>query len=110
VTRRLLGCAALILAALVVAPVASSEPGAYSQEDDWFYRSLTEGTEDSPGIVLTNPPLVRAQGLQACQRIDDGVDPVDASDMLMAEGPYSWDVASSIVASATVFLCPEVRY
>lgn len=98
-----------MLAALFAAPVASSDPGASSQEDDWFYRALTEGTEDDQGIVLTNPPLVRAQGLQACRRIEDGVDPVDAVDMLMAEGPYSWDTASSIVAAATVFYC-DGRY
>jgi hypothetical protein len=107
VTRQLLGYAALILAALVVSPVASAEPGAYTDEDEMFYGFLTEGGEDMPGMVLTNPPLVRAQALQACQRIDDGAHPLDATAMLVAEGPYSWDTASTIVAAATVFYCIE---
>ena len=72
-----------------------------------FYRVLTEGDEESPPLVLTNRPLVRAQALQACQRIGGGVHPVDATDMLAVEGPYSWDTASSIVAAATVVYCPE---
>jgi hypothetical protein len=107
VTRQLLGYAALILAALVVSPVASAEPGAYSSEDDNFYRALTEGTENIPGIVLTNPPLVRAQALQACQRMDDGVHGGVVVEMLMAEGPYSLDTATSIVGAATAFYCSD---
>jgi hypothetical protein len=106
VTRQLLACT-LILAALVAAPVTHAEPGAYSPQDDMFFRALAEGAEDIAPLNLTNPPLVRAQALQACQRIGDGVEPVDASSMLEAEGPYSWDTASSIVAAATVFYCPE---
>jgi hypothetical protein len=98
---------ALVFAALATAPVAIADPGVYSQEDDDFYRVLTEGTENIPGMVLTNPPLVRTQALQACQRMDDGVLNADAADMLMAEGPYSWDVASTIVAAATVIYCRE---
>lgn len=106
-TRRLLGCTTLLIAAIVVSPVANSEPGAFSAEDDQFYRALSEGTEGIPGMVLTNPPLVRAQALQACQRMDDGVDKLDAIDMLMAEGPYSFDTAANIVATAVVYYCSE---
>lgn len=109
-TRQLLGCAALMLAALVAAPAAIGYPGPNASGDELFYWSLTEGTEDSPGMVLTNPPLVLAQGLTACQRMTDGVNPVDASDMLEVEGAYSWDTAADIVSAAHVFLCPEVRY
>lgn len=105
--RQLFGCAVLILAALVVAPVAHSEPGAQSQQDDQFYRALTEGTENIPGMVLTNPPLVRSQALQACQRMDQGVEDLETVHMLMAEGPYSFDVAGTIVAAATVYYCRD---
>jgi hypothetical protein len=91
--RQLLSGAALILTALVLAPAANAEPGAYSHEDEDFYRTLSEGTENIAPMVLTNPPLVRAQALQACQRMDEGVKTLDTVYMLMNEGPYSWDVA-----------------
>lgn len=105
--KRSLGCAVLVLAALVVAPVADAEPGVQTEADEGFYTSLSEGAEGIAGMVLTNPPLVRAQGLQACQRMDDGVDKLDVIDMLMAEGPYSFDTASNIVATAVVYYCSE---
>ncbi len=50
-------------------------------------------------MVLTSPPLVR-------QRMDDGVDKLDAIDILMAEGPYDFDAASNIVARPVVY-CSE---
>jgi hypothetical protein len=37
VILRLLGCIALIFAALVAAPVAKSEPGTYSSQDETFH-------------------------------------------------------------------------
>jgi hypothetical protein len=81
--------------------------GAYSSEDETFYRLITEGSDDTPGMILTNPPLVRAQGLLACQRMSDGVDDLDAVYMLMDEGPYSFDTASSITSAAVVAYCRE---
>ena len=39
--------------------------------------------------------------------MDDGLEGLDAVDMLMAEGPYSWNVASTIVAAASAFYCDE---
>jgi hypothetical protein len=104
---RLLGGIALIFAALVAAPIANSEPGAYSSQDETFYRLLTEGTDNVPPITLTNPPLVRVQGLLACQRHDNGVDGLEVVHMLMADGPYSFDVANSITSAAEVAYCPE---
>ncbi|BBZ15901.1 hypothetical protein MGAD_02360 [Mycolicibacterium gadium] len=88
-----------MLAALVVAPVARAEPGVQTQADEGFYRSLREGAEGIAGMVLTSPPLVR-------QRMDDGVDKLDAIDILMAEGPYDFDAASNIVARPVVY-CSE---
>lgn len=54
-----------------------------------------------------NPALVRAQGLLACQHISDGVDDFDAVHILMAEGPYSFDTASSVGSADTVVYCSE---
>jgi hypothetical protein len=106
-TRRLLGLSALVLlTALVHAPLAIADPAVDWSPDEWFYWSLTEGTDESPGMVLTNPTLVRDQGMQACQRMGAGIDPVTASDMLEVEGRYSWDVAADIVSAAKVHLCP----
>ncbi len=96
-----------MLAALVHAPSAIADPPADASPDELFYWSLTEGTDYSPGMVLTNPTLVRDQGLQACQRMGAGIDPVTASDMLEVEGRYSWDAAADIVSAALVHLCPE---
>jgi hypothetical protein len=108
VTRQLLGYAALILAALVVSPVASAEPGAYSPDDDErFYRLLTEDFENSPGITVTDRLLVRTQALQACQRSSEGMRGALVVINLMREGAYSFDVASRIVSAGRVIYCPE---
>lgn len=109
-TRRPLGCAALVLAAFVVAPVAHSEPGAYSQADDErFYQLLTEpGTiVEWPGLTVTDRSLVKMQALQACQRSTGGMRGAHVVMNLMREGPYSFDVASRIVSAGRVVYCPE---
>jgi hypothetical protein len=58
-------------------------------------------------MVIWNFPLVKAQGLQACQ-LDNtpGVRTIDAIDQLEAAGGYSRDDAENIVASAFVIYCP----
>lgn len=102
----------LLLAATALAtsfsPSASADPGAYSGQDETFFRLLTEPDEDGgPGLTLTNPALVRAQGLIACQRGDNGMRSLDVIYRLQAEGPYSFDVANAIVSAAHVAYCPE---
>jgi Protein of unknown function (DUF732) len=107
VTGRLLVGIALTFAALVAAPVANSEPGAYSSQDATFYRLLSEDTDDIPRMILANAALLRAQGLLACQRMSDGVDGLDAVYLLMDEGPYSFATANSITSAAQVAYCPQ---
>jgi hypothetical protein len=98
---------ALIVVALAAAPVAYADPGAYSSQDETFFRLLTEGSDANPGITVSNPPLVRAQGLLVCQRASQGMDTFDALHFLMSEGPYPFDVASDIASAAIVAYCPE---
>jgi hypothetical protein len=52
-------------------------------------------------MTIWNFPLVKAQGLQACQRMDNGERPVDASDDLVAAAGYTFDDAVSITSAAT---------
>jgi hypothetical protein len=58
-------------------------------------------------VTVTNPALIREQGLSVCERIDNGMHPLDAIYQLMAEGPYSFDMANSISAAATVAYCED---
>ncbi|MEN3220706.1 DUF732 domain-containing protein [Mycolicibacterium porcinum] len=104
---RLVGMALLAGSAVALAPTATSDPAAFSAGDETFYRLLTEGDEEDPGLTITNFPLIRAQGLLACQRQDDGMDGLDAVHLLQAEGPYSFDVANSIVSAAVVTYCRQ---
>lgn len=104
---RLVGIALLAASALVLAPPASAEPAAYSSGDQTFYRLLTEGGENAPPLTITDFPLIRAQGLLACQRRDNGMDGLDAIHLLQAEGPYSFDVANAISSAAAVAYCPD---
>lgn len=109
VTSRLFGGAASLIAcaALAAVPIAKAEPGAFSSQDETFFRLLTGGTDDTPGLAITNYPLVRTQGLITCQRRSAGIYGLDTIHMLQAEGPYSFDVANSISSAAAVAYCPE---
>lgn len=102
---RLFGTALLFGCSVLLAPTAHSDPGVFSAEDETFVRLLTEPYEDDPGLTITDFALVRSQGLLACQRLDDGLDGLDAIELLQDEGPYSFDVANSIVAAAVVTYC-----
>jgi len=100
--------AALCAAASVfiaVAPTVNADPGAYGDQDATFYRLLT--APQDANMTISNFGLVRSQGLEACQREDQGVDGLDAVHALMAEGPYSFDAANAIVSAAEVAYCPD---
>ena len=57
--------------------------------------------------TVWNFPLVKAQGLRACQLHDiPGTRTVDVVDQLAAAGPYTFKEADSIVASALTVYCP----
>jgi hypothetical protein len=76
----------------------TTSPGA----DASFYRLLTTG---SHAMTVWNFPLVRAQGLEACQRWANGATLLDPIYILMAEGPYSFDQANAITSSASTAYC-----
>ena len=57
--------------------------------------------------MVTNFALLRAQGLMACQRLENGSGGLNAASQLQAEGPYSFDVAAHIVSSASVAYFPD---
>jgi hypothetical protein len=98
----LLGCLAAVGLALAPQAGANSDPNA----DADFYRLLTEPDQSHP-IVIWNFPLVKAQGLHACQ-LDNipGARTLDVIDALAVAGPYTWEDAESIVSSAFVIYCP----
>jgi Protein of unknown function (DUF732) len=93
---------ALAAATVGTASTASADTGGYSNSDALYYQDLTTG-EDA--ITVSNFPLLVDQGREACQRMAEGASTQDAIYALMAEGPYSFDTANSIVSSAGVTYC-----
>ncbi|QNJ90963.1 DUF732 domain-containing protein [Mycolicibacterium fluoranthenivorans] len=108
-TRRLLsGVACVVISAAVSAvPVASGEPAGYSDQDSTYFRLLTVSNEHFGGFTISNPALIRDQGLRACELQDSGLTALDAIDQLQAAGPYSFDAANRIVAAASIAYCPD---
>jgi hypothetical protein len=94
-----------IAAALLTAASVNAEPGGYTDQDADFYRLLTSPT--AAGMTVWDFPLVRVQGLLACQRQDNGIDGLTVRDMLQSEGPYPWKAANAIVSAADVIYCPR---
>jgi hypothetical protein len=90
---------------VALAPAANADPAAYGDQDAEFYRLLT--APQDANMTISNFALVRSQGLEACQREDQGVAGLDAVHALMAEGPYPFESASSIVSAAEVAYCPD---
>lgn len=87
-------------------PVANAQPGAYSYQDDTYYRLLTKPNEYFGGFVVSDFALIRAQGLRACAMLDSGAVASDAIHDLQVLGPYSFDAANRIVSAAFVAYCP----
>jgi hypothetical protein len=79
--------------------------GPLGGQDSQFLRLLTNPDQDYP-MVIWNFPLVKAQGVQACQLQDQGADALTALHQLEAQGGYSFEAANSIVSSAMVVYCP----
>ncbi|MUL80505.1 MULTISPECIES: DUF732 domain-containing protein [unclassified Mycolicibacterium] len=106
--KRLIAGSALALAACgMTAGTANAEPAGSSTQDTTFFRLLTTPDDDGFFITVTNPSLLRTQGLAVCQRMDNGMDGLDAVYGMMADGPYPWDTANSISSAAVVAYCPE---
>jgi hypothetical protein len=98
--------AAVAAVALISAPVASAEPGAFSDDDTTFFRLLSDPDQDHP-MKIWNFPLIRYQGLEHCARESQGMRGIDSIYELQKEGPYTFDDALSIASAADVAYCPE---
>src|ERR1700722_13206205 len=78
----------------------------FATQDQDFYWLLTEPNQDNP-MVRWDFPLVRSQGIAACQHEDAGETPHQAlEDLQYPYGPYSFDEANDITSSAEVIYCP----
>jgi hypothetical protein len=87
-----------------IASTASADTGGYSGSDDSYYKLLTTGTD---AMTVTNFPLLITQGQEACHRMAVGASELDAIDALMAEGPYSFVTANTIVSTAGTIYCND---
>src|ERR1700739_3192667 len=68
--------------------------------DAQFFWLLTEPNQERP-MVIWNFPIVRSQGIAACQREDAGETPYQATkDLQYPNGPYTFDDAHSITPAA----------
>jgi hypothetical protein len=91
--------------AIALAPAANADPAAYSDQDAEFYRLLT--SPQDANMTISDFALVRSQGLNACQREDQGMAGLDVVHALMADGPYPFDAANAIVSAAEVAYCRD---
>ena len=73
--------------------------------DSRFLRLLT--TDPVHPMTVWNFPLVKAQGLQLCQEMDNGERQAAATNDLMAAAGYTFDDAASISAAAVTIYCPQ---
>lgn len=101
----LLGTCVSAMGGVATIAVANAEPAGSSTQDDTFFWLLAEPDDDGFAITVTNPALMRVQGLRVCQNIDNGMASLDAANQLMVEGPYPKDVARRIASSAIVAYC-----
>lgn len=103
-----LWAAGLVLMGAMPGHALLSAPTSYASvdQDQRFYALLTKPNQDHP-MVISNFPVVRAQGIQLCQQEDAGATPMQAVHQLNREngGPYVFDDASSISSAATVIYC-----
>ena len=94
--------AALACGPLLLAAPAQADPGGYSASDQTYYSMLTGGSHP---IVVTNFPILVAQATQACHLMATGSSSLDVIDYIAAAGPYSNDVAITIVSAAGTAYC-----
>jgi hypothetical protein len=77
-----------------------------AKQDHDFYWLLTEPDQDHP-MVIWNFPLLRSQGIAACEREDAGETPYQAlKDLQFPHGVYTFDEANAITSAAEVVYCP----
>lgn len=97
----------LAIATCASALVATASPArADAHQDQEFYRLLTEPDQSNP-MVIWNFPLVRSQGIEACEREDAGVPPYQSlKELEYPKGSYPFDIANDITSSAETIYCP----
>ena len=100
--RLLMIVGALFLGLAAIGTVGLAAPArADATQDEGFYMLLSRD-----GVVY-DFPLVRMQGIAACQREDAGDTPYQAAqNMQHPNGPYTFKEASNITAAANVIYCP----
>jgi hypothetical protein len=106
--RRKKGLGITVMAGLAFASVGLAAPAqADMNQDQDFYRYLTEPDQDHP-MVIFNFPLVRSQGIASCQREDAGATPMQSTYYLDRRygGPYTFNDANNISSSADTVYCP----
>lgn len=106
-TKTIWGAIAFLLTGLPLAAPAMADPGVYSDQDATFYRSLANPNVDGGALTVSNPGLVREQGLEICQKLRNGMRGIDAVRQLMVEGPYPFNSASRIAVAAHIAYCPD---
>lgn len=101
--RAYLALAPLLTATILLAPTAKAD----TSQDQGFYRLLVDPDQDHP-MVIWDFPLIRAQGIEACQREDAGETPMQTTYHLDQKygGPYTFEDASNITAAADTIYCP----
>lgn len=99
--------AALLLGLAAIGTVGLAPPAhADAKQDQDFYRLLTEPDQDHP-MVIWNFPLLREQGIEACQREDAGETPYQATkDLQYPNGAYTFDDANSLTSASDTTYCP----
>lgn len=99
------------IGATVAGGLAHGDPGGASGDntdpnaDKRFFDLLTGYPEDPDNMTIWDYPLVKWQGLHACQLETNGTPRTAVVDALAATG-YRWQDAESIVISAEVIYCP----
>ncbi len=96
---------AAVLAAGLGNLLAAAPAQADAQQDQQFYWLLTR--PDGANLTITSFPSVRAQGIAACQRQDAGEPPYQTlKELQYPSGPYTFDIANSIISAAEAIYCP----
>jgi hypothetical protein len=97
-----------VMAGLAVVSVGLATPAqADANQDQEFYRLLTEPNQDHP-MVIWDFAGIRSQGIASCQQEDAGATPMRALYFLDRRygGQYTFDEANNITSAAGVIYCP----
>lgn len=91
---------AVAIAAAAIGLAAPSHADTDDPESDATFARLLDGSG-----VLFNFRLEKYQGQRYCGSVIEGDTPLDATQELMRDGSYSFDVANAISSAAMVAYC-----